>query len=133
MIDANFPNGDSNGSAAPPLPIVLLPFLLPGPLVAPLSRWYPLTIVRPPPLGWRRLADRRRRPPSWTTTSTTLTMTIARPPPLLLLMPFLQVGHAGEAGVDRGVLLRLPSSCRDEGGGQQWWRRRIDGGGQKPL
>jgi hypothetical protein len=50
-IDANFPNGDGNGSAAPPVPVVLLPFLLPDVLVTPLPRWYPLTIHETSSIG----------------------------------------------------------------------------------
>ncbi len=49
-------------------------------------------------------------------------MTIALPPPLLLLVPFLQVDHAGEAGVDQGALLLPPLFRHDKGSGQQWWR-----------
>jgi hypothetical protein len=37
--------------------------------------------TRPPPLGWRRSADRQRCHPSWMTTSTTSMTTIVRPPP----------------------------------------------------
>jgi hypothetical protein len=51
MSDTNFPNGDGNGLAAPPFPVVLSPFLLPGPLVAPLPRWYQLTINETSSIG----------------------------------------------------------------------------------